>query len=297
MRRIGNSEDPDAVRQDRPDIFYKHELYQKHMISSPISVRWTFSVVSHGHKIESLIRKLSETVEQAAQCELIVTRNLPDQSEDLTNLWPGPFTLIENTTPKGFGANHNAAFKGAAGRYLATIDPDLELESDPFPELAQGLDDPSCGIVSTRVIDENGNVADHARPVPTPLSLLRRYFLRQRRLYPSSFEQAQEADWVAGLFMAMRADTFKRLLGFDERYHMYCEDVDLSLRSWCIGLSVKVLPCAKVRHPARRKTLKHLRHFLWHCASLIRLWRSTAYLQFRLCERGRLNKNRGNTHD
>jgi GT2 family glycosyltransferase len=89
-----------------------------------------------------------------------------------------------------------------------------------------------------------------------------------------------EVDWVAGLFMAMRAETFETLGGFDERYFLYCEDAELCLRAWNRGFDVRVVPAAPVTHPARRQTMKNWRHFRWHLESLAKLWNSDSYRQF-----------------
>lgn len=248
---------------------------------------WTLSIVSHGHSLEALIRGLATALRSPERFELVITHNLPPSGADLACLWPGPISIISNDSPKGFSANHNAALRRGQGRYLAAIDPDLVMLGDPFDQLAQVLDEPASGIVSTHVLDESGQWADHARPAPSPWRLLKRHLPGARDGYESAPDRILRTDWVAGLFMAMRADTFARLNGFDDRYFMYCEDVDLCLRAWNMELSVQVVPAAAVVHPARRQSLKRLRHFLWHCASLIRLWTSVSYYRFLNSERGK----------
>ena len=80
--------------------------------------------------------------------------------------------------------------------------------------------------------------------------------------------------------MAFRADVFAGLGGFDERYFMYCEDVDICLRAQLAGYRLERAD-AKVVHHTQRRTLKSLRHLTWHVRSLLRLWRSPAYLQYK----------------
>jgi hypothetical protein len=53
------------------------------------------------------------------------------------------------------------------------------------------------------------------------------------------------------------------------------------MRAWNAGLQVRVVPAVPVTHVAQRQTLKKLRHFVWHCQSLIRLWRAPSYRMFR----------------
>ncbi len=253
------------------------------MPTSSLPPDWSLSVVSHGHlgQVRVLLKDLGAQLDPA-RFEILLTLNLPESAEGLDAVWPGRLTVIRNPAPKGFGANHNAALRSASGTWAATVDPDLRLPSgDPFPLLEAELEKRSTGIVSPTVLDEHGALSDHARAVPTPVRLLRRY----ARGGPASFESwltlPHDVDWIAGLFMAMRRDVFVELGGFDERFHMYCEDVDLCLRSWNAGLAVRVIPGVAVVHPARRRTLKDPRHFAWHVGSLARLWSSASYRRFR----------------
>ena len=65
--------------------------------------------------------------------------------------------------------------------------------------------------------------------------------------------------------------------GFDERYHMYCEDVDLCLRLRGGGWRLARADAAVVEHAARRGSHRQWRHLGWHLRSLWRLWRSPAW--------------------
>lgn len=244
---------------------------------------WSLSVVSHGHlpQIRALLADARKLLDPA-RFEVFLTLNLPESADGLEQEWPGRLRVIQNHEPKGFGANHNAALRQASGKWVATVDPDLRLGSrDPFAGLESALEGETTGIVSPTVLDEHGDCSDHAREVPTP----GRLFLRYASGGPASFDRwltiPHDVDWLAGLFMAMRRDNFLQLGGFDERFHMYCEDVDLCLRSWNAGLAVRVIPGAQVTHSARRRTLKSARHFFWHLASLGRLWTSLSYREFR----------------
>ncbi len=253
------------------------------MLISSSPPDWSLSVVSHGHLPQ--IRTLLETAGKLldpTRFEVLLTLNLPESAHGIENAWPGRLKVIRNTHPKGFGANHNAALREATGAWVAAVDPDLDLgHLDPFAALASALENASTGIVSPTVLDASGACSDHAREVPTPGRLARRYASGGPASFESWLTIPHDVDWVAGLFMAMRRETFNQLGGFDERFHMYCEDVDLCLRSWNAGLAVRVIPGASVVHPARRRTLKDPRHFLWHLASLVRLWRSVSYREFR----------------
>ena len=70
---------------------------------------------------------------------------------------------------------------------------------------------------------EDGKLAPSARGLYTPFQALKGYagFSRNAKSPP---------DWVARMFVMFRVSAFARHGGFDPRYFMYCEDVDICLR-------------------------------------------------------------------
>jgi GT2 family glycosyltransferase len=57
-----------------------------------------------------------------------------------------------------------------------------------------------------------------------------------------------EVGFASGAALVVRQPLWERLGGFDERYFMYGEDLDLSLRLWLAGHAVGVVPAARVEH-------------------------------------------------
>jgi hypothetical protein len=69
------------------------------------------------------------------------------------------------------------------------------------------------------------------------------------------YDDRREVDAVTGCALLLRADAARRLGGFDDRYYLYLEDLDLCLRARAAGLAVAFAPAARVWHdrpPARR---------------------------------------------
>jgi hypothetical protein len=77
-------------------------------------------------------------------------------------------------------------------------------------------------------------------------------------------------DWVAGMFMLFRREVFAEMSGFDERYFLYYEDVDLCRRLRRRGYDVRLVPTVTAVHDARRESRRSLRHLRWHLASMAR---------------------------
>ncbi len=248
--------------------------------------QWTVSVVSHGQA--TLCSRLIDDLARLAPptlAKVIVTVNVPE-SEPRLGALPFDLQFVRNGRPKGFGANHNQAFARSDTPYFAVLNPDLRIPQDPFPELECRLADAAVGVVSPLVLEADGTVADHARRLLTPGDLLRRRFpgwrgtgariaSRNRRSIAAS------PDWLAGMFLAFRAETYRALEGFDERFHMYCEDVDLCLRAQLAGLRIEVAPEVSVVHLAQRASRRRPKYLFWHLRSLAKFWASPAYRNYR----------------
>jgi GT2 family glycosyltransferase len=235
-------------------------------------IRCTVSIVSHQQA--ALVGRLLEDLERYAEArhglEVVVVVNVPEDEGPLEIRRSFPITILRNTNPKGFGANHNSAFRVSKGDVFVVANPDLHLVDDPFPALLEGVADPEVGIGAPVVLGPSGNVEDSARQFPSILSLARRWALGKRKLDYTIEGTSTPVDWVAGMFMVFRREVYEALGGFDERYFLYFEDVDICRRVHEMGLAVKVQPEARVIHNARRASHRKLRYFLWHVGGLCR---------------------------
>jgi GT2 family glycosyltransferase len=123
-------------------------------------------------------------------------------------------------------------------------------------------------------LDTQGQVQDHRRTLPGPLALLHRHLSRQA---PATVNQPE---WVNAACLVFPSHVYQAVGGFDTRYFMYCEDVDLSLRLQLAGHTLVEAPAAQVVHDASRASRRDLRHLAWHVRSLLRLWCSPVYRRY-----------------
>jgi N-acetylglucosaminyl-diphospho-decaprenol L-rhamnosyltransferase len=247
------------------------------MNTSLMEASITLSVISHGHGalIAALFKDL-DRLRSPAIGKVILTRNLAEP-HPVPALQHYRLQVIDNPVPKGFGANHNAAFEHCDTGFYAVVNPDIRLPSDPFPALVQRLAQPGFGMAAPAVLEADGRPSDHARPLITPWSLARRYTPLAR----AGAAQATGTDWVAGMFLVFRSEVYRSLLGFDERYRLYCEDIDICARLRLSGHRFDVVREASVVHEARRSSHRSWRYLSWHLASLLRWWTSPAFYGYR----------------
>ncbi len=243
----------------------------------------TISIVSHGHG-----GLLPNLIAQLAACPgvgtTIVTRNIPEP----LNLHQVPNLMIrDNEFPRGFGANHNAAFRQCSTPFFCVMNPDIEISADPFPALLKCMETESAALVAPLVLSPAGEVEDSIRHFPTPIGLVRKVLGGPDGRYQTVIGAAPFApDWVAGMFMLFRAQEFAEIGGFDEGFFLYYEDVDVCARLWASGRRIIACPSASVVHDARRESHRVARYAGWHARSMVRYfwkhaWRSPRSLPAR----------------
>ena len=211
----------------------------------------------------------------ADHIEIILTRNVAEPHDFNPGGLTFPIRLIDNPSPKGFGANHNAAFKIATGDYFCVLNPDIRLKENPFPALIALAEQTAVGVVAPRIVNTSGLREDSARRFPTPRELLR------KALGGKSEVVTDAPDWVAGMFMLFPAPVFRAMGGFDKRFFLYYEDVDLCARLALAGYKRLVCPDVAVVHDARRSSHRRLRYAAMHMRSILRFFFSDVYRKVR----------------
>lgn len=200
--------------------------------------------------------------------KVIVTRNVPeaDVLSDLVLSYPIEF--IDNPEPRGFGANHNAAFRRCSSPWFLVLNPDVRIDAHVIPALVDQAP-ASSGVVAPRVLEPGKAAPERHRGHLTPWEIL------ARRLRPEY--DPPHAEWVAGMCMLFRAAAFARVRGFDEKFFMYVEDADVCARLRLAGWDVTVNESLRILHDAQRASDHHWQHLGWHWASLLRWWCSAPF--------------------
>lgn len=236
-------------------------------MSAEVVQNISVSIVSHGHgeMVNALVHQLLSLPEVG---QIILTRNISERASFVRD---ARVQVIENTIPKGFGANHNNAFKLCRLPFYCVLNPDIVLQSNPFPQLIACLSDNRAKLSAPCVAAPDGRLEDSARYFPNLRSLLRKAFGGDDGRYQTDMSYgAFPVDWLAGMFMLFSADGFRDVGGFDEKYFLYYEDVDICTRLWRTGSSVYVCPSVQVIHDARRASRANSRYMRWHAASMLR---------------------------
>lgn len=226
----------------------------------------SISIVSHGHW--DLVKLLLADLEnvRAWSFEVLLTFNVPEQVRDDLR-YSFPLRVIHNESPKGFGANHNAAFGQSRGDFFLIVNPDIRLPGLNITALTTILQSGPVAAAAPLVVAADGAMQDSARRFPTLFRLAWRVVTGDHRPDYRAEQEPIDVDWLAGMFVMFRREAFLSIGGFDERYFMYFEDVDICRRLRKAGWNVVLHPATRVVHDARRASHTDIRHLRWHLSS------------------------------
>jgi len=155
---------------------------------------------------------------------------------------PLPLTIIRNDHNLGFAAACNQGATGSQADYLLFLNPDTQLFADSLSRPIAFMELPengSLGICGIRLVDENGETTSCASRFPTMrifigittgLSKVYPKLFPEHQMAPEELTTDQAVDQIIGAFFLVRRKLYEANRGFDERFFVYFEEVDLSLR-------------------------------------------------------------------
>lgn len=233
--------------------------------------------------------------------EVIVIDNASrDDSADMVEQAFPQVKLVRSTTNLGFAAANNVGFRLATGRYIVLLNPDAQLDAKAFDNALHFMDaTPQAGMAGGRLVDRLGTDQPSARLFPSLLNELlvisglaarfphSRLFGRFDRGWAEPDEAAQ-VDWVPGAFAIIRHDVLRAVGGFDERFFLYYEEVDLCRRFHAAGWQIWYRPDIVVHHLGGEssKTVENV-EFSSSGSQLV-LWRMRSALLYYRKHHGRL---------
>lgn len=158
----------------------------------------------------------------------------------------------------GFARANNLALPHAQAPLVMFLNPDTEIEADPLNRMLRHMEkDPSVGALGCRIRNSNGSIQQLGLQwFPSPITELLKFlavsdrtYARLRGIFP--YHDPNESGYVQKLFGAcllVRKTVLDTVGSFDERFFMYCEDVDLCHRISQGGWKLYYLTDAEILH-------------------------------------------------
>ncbi len=224
----------------------------------------------------------------AVTFEAIVVDNASSDgsAEMVEKEFSGQVKLIRNDGNAGFAAGQNEAIEHSQGRYVMLLNPDCRfLEVDSLTKMVQYMDEnPGIGILGPKIINPDGTLQFSARRFPTMFAAGFRHtilgklfpknrFVRSYMMTDWAHDQVADVDWLSGSALMVRREVIEQVGDLDERFYMYCEDVDWCKRAHLAGWRVVYFPMTTVTHrigaASDRIPIEMIRQ---HHKSMLRYW-------------------------
>lgn len=185
--------------------------------------------------------------------------------------------LVQGHGNVGFGAGHNMALAGVESEFHLILNPDVVLDEDSLRQGLAFMEANSDVVVASPHARQPDASKQHlCKQYPSLLTFLVRGFIPRPLRAPFAgrlakyemhhlpeTEPSKGIPIVSGCFMLCRTSALRELQGFDERYFLYFEDFDMSLRMAQLGQNAYV-PAMRIEHAgghAARKGVAHLGMF------------------------------------
>lgn len=181
-----------------------------------------------------------------------------DNASDSPPVVPSTVQLVTSAQNRGFGWACNVGASAGHGPYILFLNPDCDVSADTILEMSRIVDEyPAGAIISPRTLSPHSRVLPGGS-TPSAIAFLAQYSRLAATILPSSgfnrYDQntpsaLMEVDWVGGGCMLLPRHLFETLGGFDDRFFMYGEDVDLCLRASDLGAKILLAGHLTGDHP------------------------------------------------
>jgi len=240
------------------------------------------SIIILNYRSESFVESCLRSIKKfppSCSYELVVADNHSETKDfhSLQKKWQDkknfPISFLAFKKNYGYGQGNNRAIKKAKGKFIAILNPDIEVRKNTLDILLDFLEKNSkVGIVGPRLFYPNDKTQDSFRRFPriSDLIIKRIPFLRRTfhermvrfLMWDVDFRKAIKVDWMVGAFLVIKRQVWQQLDGFDKRYFLFFEDTDLCRQAREQGVEVYFCPQATATHNhTRLSETKVLRDF------------------------------------
>jgi GT2 family glycosyltransferase len=252
-------------------------------MSEQLNSNVDLSVVVVNYNVKEYVANLFASLYRAADESLNMEIYLVDNSSVegsipyLKQRYP-EVNYIRNTENVGFGKANNLAIEQAKGRFTLIINPDTLVSEDTLKVCMDYMSaNPKVGALGCKILNADGSFAPESkRAFPgiwnsfCKASGLTNFFSNSS-IFGGYYENTLGENEVgniavlSGAFMFFETALLQKLKGFDERFFMYGEDIDLCKRVHEQNREIVYLPTTNIIHykgeSAKQNDITYIKSF------------------------------------
>ena len=235
--------------------------------SSPIRV----AVVTVSYGSERVLGPFFESLGAATDQKIITVladnKVLADSPvEDMAHAFGARYLAMPSNAGYGGAINAASLTLPTSVDWILICNPDITFSKKALDVLVRTGDaDPGIGAVGPTILTDLGEVYPSARSIPSLRNGIGHALLADiwkanpwsaaYRNEASTSSPRSDVGWLSGACLLVRRSAFTTIGGFDEKFFMYFEDVDLGYRLSKLGLSNVYEPDAVVTHSGAHSTV------------------------------------------
>jgi len=238
----------------------------------------TASIVVYKENLKVLENAIDSFLGSPLSKKLYIIDNSPS-NEFKNKIQNDSVEYIYSNKNVGFGKGHNSILHKltSENKYHLILNPDVRFHPEILEKLVLKMEsNESFSMIAPRVLNSNNELLYTARRYPSLFELIFRFlgifkkFTIRGEYKNQNYKQSFSPDFVQGSFMLFKTEDLLRLEGFDERYFMYMEDVDICRKIDLSGKRKLYFPATEIIHTHRKGSSKEFRLFFIHISSIIK---------------------------
>ncbi|CAM1345182.1 glycosyltransferase [Tenacibaculum amylolyticum] len=238
------------------------------------------TIVLYNQDFEELIKAITSFLETPSYTkQLFLVDNSPEKNTRLEAYPDSRVTYIFNNKNLGFAKANNLVIPQIANisNYHLILNPDTEFEPIVISKLIDEIEkDKELALITPAVKFPDGKHQYSVRKYPTFFDLvIRKLSIFRRRIHDQEYRNANLSkqfypEVIHGCFMLFKTDDFITIKGFDERYFLYMEDIDICKKIDVLGKKKLYFPEVTITHALKKGSSKKTKLFLYHVLSAVK---------------------------
>jgi GT2 family glycosyltransferase len=222
----------------------------------------TLDVIIVNFHSAPLIQRTVSVAERysGGQARFVLVDNSPgDGAADILRSLKPDAVVISNPVNRGYAAAVNQGVAAGVGDILLLLNPDVDRVTGSHDDAVRAFADPRVAAVAARLRNPDGTVQRSCFRAPRPfdlvsedLALAQRFphleRARRYRMLDWDYGAPRLVDAATGAFLLLRRAALDDVGPFDERFFVYCEEVDWQIRAARHGWRTQFLPALEAYH-------------------------------------------------